>query len=84
MCWKKTGEHDGKLDLKTKGLVPFVDFARVMALRHGIAEANTQERLQGVAEGGHLSTDLYQKASQLMKFRWSSAWPIRTGNGNRA
>ena len=63
------GEHEGKLDLKTKGLVPFVDFARVMALRHSVAEANTLERLQAVAEAGHISTDLYQKSSQAYEIQ---------------
>ena len=29
---EKDGEHKNRLDIKTRGLVPFVDFARVMAL----------------------------------------------------
>jgi CBS domain-containing protein len=66
---EREGEQEGKLDLKTKGLVPFVDFARVMALKHGVGEANTLERLQAVAEQGHISTDLYQKASQAYEIQ---------------
>ncbi|NER60215.1 CBS domain-containing protein [Pseudomonas sp. MAFF212428] len=34
------------LDLKVQGLTPFVDGARLLALAHGIAANNTQERLR--------------------------------------
>ena len=45
---------DGKhfphtVDLKLAGLRPFVDAARVFALRHGIAHTNTARRLRLVA-----------------------------------
>ena len=38
------------LDIKNRGLAPFVDFARVLALRYGVRETNTLERLR-FAEG---------------------------------
>ncbi len=38
---EKDGEHKNRLDLKMRGLVPIVDFARMMALKHGIRETNT-------------------------------------------
>lgn len=42
------------LDLKVEGLTPFVDSARVLALAHRVSATGTQERLQTLAERGHL------------------------------
>ncbi len=66
---EREGPHKDKLDLKSRGLVPFVDFARLMSLRHGVRETNTLERLQMLADGGHLSPDLHLKASQAYEFQ---------------
>ncbi|MEW6593788.1 MAG: putative nucleotidyltransferase substrate binding domain-containing protein [Thermodesulfobacteriota bacterium] len=65
---EKDGEHKNSLDLKKKGLVPFVDFARLFALRHGIRESNTLGRLQLLAEGGHLSRELYTETMEAYEF----------------
>ena len=65
---EKDGEHKNSLDLKKKGLVPFVDFARLFALRHGIKESNTLGRLQLLAEGGHLSRELYTETVEAYEF----------------
>ena len=43
---EKNGEHKNELDIKRQGLVPFVNFARVLALKYGIKETNTLARLQ--------------------------------------
>ena len=40
------------LDLKRQGLAPFVEAARVFALAHGVAEANTLERMDQLAKKG--------------------------------
>jgi CBS domain-containing protein len=66
---EREGEHKDKLDIKSKGLVPFVDFARLLSLRYQVPAANTLERLQAVAEGGHISNDLYQKAHQAYEIQ---------------
>ena len=66
---EKKGEHKNKIDLKTKGLVPFVDFARVLSLAHGIKETNTLERLQILGEGGHISQELTTEAVQAYEFQ---------------
>ncbi len=65
---ERSGEHKNKLDLKHKGLVPFVDFARLMALKHGVFETNTMERLQVLGEAGHISQGLYLDALQGYEF----------------
>jgi len=59
---EKDGEHKNTLDLKHKGMVQFVDFARAMALKHGIQETNTLDRLRLLARGGHVSEDLANEA----------------------
>jgi CBS domain-containing protein len=65
---EKDGEHKNTLDLKERGLTPFVDFARLFALRHGVAETNTLDRLRLLSEGGHLSRDLLADAAGAYEF----------------
>ena len=48
----RKGNEKDTLDLKTQGLTPFVDGARLLALAHGVSANNTLERLrQLVAKG---------------------------------
>jgi CBS domain-containing protein len=56
------------LDLKTRTLTPFVEFARIMSLKYGIGETNTLERLRLLADNGHVPVDLYADASQAYEF----------------
>lgn len=65
---EKNGEHRNTLDLKTKGLVPFVDFARLFALKHGIRESNTLNRLQLLHEGNHITTEMYNETIKAYEF----------------
>ena len=44
--------ENGRLDLKRGGLLPVTAGARVLALKHGIAETSTAGRLRRVAEAG--------------------------------
>jgi CBS domain-containing protein len=48
---------EGRLDLKGGGTLPIVSGARVLALRHGIYERNTRERLLGVKGLGVVNGD---------------------------
>jgi CBS domain-containing protein len=50
------GESGGPdhVDLKMHGTVPFVDAARIFALRAGLHETNTSERYKRLAESGEL------------------------------
>lgn len=66
---EKDGEHKNRLDLKTRGLVPFVDFARLLALRHGVRETNTLERLQVLSEKNCISRDLYSETRDAYEFQ---------------
>ena len=65
---EKNGEHKNSLNLKKKGLVPFVDFARLMALKHGITESNTLGRLQLLHENDRISKDLYTETVEAYEF----------------
>jgi CBS domain-containing protein len=65
---EKNGEHKNRLNLKMRGLVPVVDFARMMALKHGITETNTLSRLQLLGEAGHIPADLCGEIGQAYEF----------------
>jgi len=65
---EKRAPYTGKLNLKTKGFTPFVDFARLMSLKSGIWATNTLERFQLLKEGGFISNDFYFKISQAYEF----------------
>ncbi len=65
---EKDGEHKNTFDLKSKGLVFIVDFARLMALRHGIGEVNTLDRLRLLQEGQHLPHGLCSEIIEAYEF----------------
>lgn len=46
----KSGPRRGQLDLKRSGLLFVVECARILALRHGVQETCTIERLQALAD----------------------------------
>lgn len=49
---ERTGPRRGQMDLKRSGLLFLVECARILALRHGLAETGTSERLRRLAEQG--------------------------------
>jgi CBS domain-containing protein len=51
-------EHKNRLDLKMRGLVPVIDFARAMALKYGVRETNTTARLLALQAEGHIDQDI--------------------------
>ena len=59
---ERDGEHKNKLDIKSRGLTPFVDFARILALKYGIKETNTLARFRALHGEGRISDDLYSSA----------------------
>ena len=42
----KTGEHTGAIDLKYSAFIPYVNAVRILAIKEGIAETSTDERMQ--------------------------------------
>ncbi|MFC1835119.1 putative nucleotidyltransferase substrate binding domain-containing protein, partial [Thermodesulfobacteriota bacterium] len=65
---EKNGKKHKSLDLEARGLDPFVDFARLMALRHGIPETNTLARLQLSAGYGRMSSELFTEIREAYEF----------------
>ena len=65
---EKDGEHKNTFDLKGKGMVFFVDFARLMALKHGIGEVNTLDRLHLLQDGQHLPHALCSEIIEAYEF----------------
>jgi CBS domain-containing protein len=61
------GEHQNALDIK-HAMLPVVDFARILALKNGIAETNTMTRLYQLHEGGHLATKDYDDITRAYSF----------------
>ncbi|MFZ5797467.1 MAG: DUF294 nucleotidyltransferase-like domain-containing protein [Thermodesulfobacteriota bacterium] len=59
---EKNGEHKNTLDIKRQGITPFVNFARVKALKHGVKETSTLARLNVLHDDGHISHALWQSA----------------------
>lgn len=66
---EKDGEHKNRLDLKTRGLVPLIDFARVFALKYGIKDTNTLERLQSLGDSARVSEELFSEAAEAYEFQ---------------
>ncbi len=66
---EKDGEHKNRLDLKTRVLTPFVNFARLMALRYGIEETNTLDRLRIMAEKDRIPEEFYADAREAYEFQ---------------
>jgi len=61
------GEHRNSFDIK-QAMLPVVDFARIHALKNGIEETNTMDRLYQLHERGHLSTKDYDDISRSYSF----------------
>jgi CBS domain-containing protein len=66
---EKDGEHKNKLDIKVQGLTPFVNFARILALRHGIRETNTLARLHVLGKEKILSEELLAAATDAYEMQ---------------
>ena len=47
---EKSGEHKDKLNLKIKGIAPFVDIGRLFSLEKGIQETSTIERINALRD----------------------------------
>ncbi|HCC54949.1 MAG TPA: histidine kinase [Desulfobulbaceae bacterium] len=66
---EKNGEHKNQLDIKQQGLTPFVNFARVLALKFGVKETNTLARLKALMEGELIQRELWSSASEAYELQ---------------
>ncbi len=51
----RSGEHEGRIDLKHAGVVPITDLARIYALRAELLPVNTRERLLDARDAAAIS-----------------------------
>lgn len=66
----RKGAEKDTLDLKTEGLTPFVDGARLLALANGVGDAGTLPRLRALVKKGVIDEQdgaAYEEAYQLIQ-----------------
>lgn len=63
------GKHKNHLDIKRQGLTPFVNFARVLALKYGVNETNTLARLKALFDAGFLDDDIWISANSAYELQ---------------
>ena len=56
---EQNGDHKDWLDIKMRGLAPFVDFARILSLKYGIRQTNTLIRLKRLSARMKLDKSFY-------------------------
>jgi CBS domain-containing protein len=66
---ERDGEHKNRLDIKRQGLTPFVNFARVLALKFGIKETNTLARLKALNDSEQIQGELWSSASEAYELQ---------------
>jgi CBS domain-containing protein len=65
---EKEGKHRATLDLKSGGVAAVVELARVHALLNGVAEVNSQVRIQAAIHHGSLSAQLGAELQDAWEF----------------
>jgi len=66
---EKEGGHQGKLNVKSSGLIFVVEGIRILVLQHGIRETSTLKRLNRLVEGGFVHPDdaeYFESAYQVL------------------
>ena len=81
------GEHKDSFDIK-RAMMPIIDFARLYALKHGIRETNTLERLEQIRDKRVLTKEEYEDIVQsyqyLMNLRFIRQITAIAEEGGRA
>jgi CBS domain-containing protein len=66
---ERNGEHRNHLDIKLRGLIPIIGFARLLALQHGLKETNTIARLEALQGEGYIPVDLCNEAVKAFELQ---------------
>jgi CBS domain-containing protein len=66
---ERTGEKRPGLRLKMRGLKPISDFARILALKHGIKHTNTLMRLRGLSDAGVIQGGFLRDINEAYEFQ---------------
>jgi CBS domain-containing protein len=61
------GKHRDSFDIKS-AMMPIVDFARVYAIKNGVSETNTLDRLNQLREKGVLSQQEFEEIEKAYSF----------------
>ena len=61
-------KHKNALNIKHRGIVPIVDIARVIALKYGLKETNTVERLYAALEYKGISREMHGNLIDALEF----------------
>ncbi len=64
----RDGEHRDSLDLKKRGVLLATDTARLHALAHKVDAVNTDERLQALARGKHMTIGDSRNLADALRF----------------
>jgi len=64
------GEHAGRLDVKHRGILIIGNLARVYAVRAGIREKSTLERLRAAAASGEVDEPLAESLAEAFRLLW--------------
>jgi len=54
---EKSGPHRGELDMKRSGLIFMIEAARILAIKNGIRETSTMDRLRALVHRGIINPD---------------------------
>lgn len=69
----RTGEHEGMVDMKKRGLLPIVDLARVYSVGAALDVVPTQQRLRAAAAEGSLT----HEGAELLDHAFELIWTLR-------
>ena len=61
-------KHKNALNIKLRGIVPIVDIARVVALKYGLKETNTIDRLYAASECKGISSEMHGNLIDALEF----------------
>ncbi len=64
----KSGDDEKGMDMKTRGVVPVIDLARVYALASGLPAVNTWDRLDAIAAQGGISASMVDDLRDAFEF----------------
>ncbi len=65
---EKSGEHQDELNLKVKGIAPFVDIARLFSLEKGIKETSTIDRINALKDKHTIMKEYAEELEHAFEF----------------
>lgn len=64
---EKTGKYKDRLNIKLYGLVPLITCVKILALKQGLMETNTLERIEGLAQSKVITSDQKEALEQAFE-----------------